>query len=76
MCAAHTQSNWYWRDFLQIMQSRENHRKGLKDKYGRLIDFLSHISKLSYFNLLNLADLLMHLWYPVPFFDVATLGVR
>jgi len=32
----------------------------LKDNYGRLIDFLSQISKLSYFNLLDLADFLMH----------------
>jgi len=27
-----------------------------------LIDFLSQISKLSYFNLFDLADFLMHAW--------------
>jgi len=32
----------------------------LKDNYGRLIDFLSQIKKLSCFNLLDLADFLMH----------------
>jgi len=30
------------------------------DNYGRLIDFLSQISKMPYFSLLNLADFLMH----------------
>ena len=30
------------------------------DNYGCLIDFLSQISKLSYFNLLDLADFVMH----------------
>jgi len=40
--------------------SRENHKKGLKDNYGRLIDFLSQISKLFYFNLLDLVDFLIH----------------
>jgi len=54
----------------------ENHKKGLKDNYWRLVDFLSQISKLSYFNLLDLPDFLMHLWFPVSYFDVATLGVR
>jgi len=34
----------------------------LKDNCGRLIDFLSQISKLSYFNLFDLADFLMHAW--------------
>jgi len=48
----------------------------LKDDYGHLIDFLCQISKLSYFNLLDLADFLMHHYFPVSFFDVATLGVR
>ena len=42
------------------MRSRENHKKGLKGNYGRLIDFLSQISKLSYFNLLDLVDFSMH----------------
>jgi len=28
------------------VRSRENHKKGLKDDYGRLNDFLSQISKL------------------------------
>jgi len=31
-----------------------------ENNYGCLIDFLSQISKLSYFNLLDLADFLMH----------------
>ena len=46
-------------DFFQIMRSTENHKKGLKDNYEHLIDFLSHISKLSYLNLLDLADFFM-----------------
>jgi len=28
--------------------------------YGRLINFLSQISKLSYFNVLDVADFMMH----------------
>jgi len=31
-----------------------------EDNYGRLIDFLSPSSKLSYFNVLDLADFMMH----------------
>jgi len=31
-----------------------------EDNYGCLIDFLSQISKLSYFDLLDLADFIMH----------------
>ena len=31
-----------------------------EDDYGRLADFLSQISKLSYFNVLDLADFMMH----------------
>jgi len=31
-----------------------------EDDYGRLIHFLSQISKLSYFNVLDLADFMMH----------------
>jgi len=31
-----------------------------EDNYGRLIDFLSQISKLSYFNVLDLADFMMY----------------
>jgi len=46
------------------------------ENYGSLIDFLSQISKLFYFNLLDLADFLMHHQFPVSFFEVATLGVR
>jgi len=42
------------------MQSEENIKKGLKNYYGHLIDFLSQITKLSHFNLLGLADFLMH----------------
>jgi len=38
----------------------------LKDNHGRIIDFLSQISKRSYFNLLDLADFLMH-HYSFPF---------
>jgi len=38
---------------------KENH-KGLKENYGRLTDLLSKISKLSYINLLDFADFLMH----------------
>ena len=34
----------------------ENHKKWSKDNYGRLINLLTQISKLSYFNLLDLAD--------------------
>jgi len=48
----------------------------LKENYGFLTDFLSQISKLSYCNLLGLADFLVHHYFPVSFFDVATLGVR
>jgi len=32
----------------------------LEDDYGRLIDFLSQISKLSCFNVLDLPDFTMH----------------
>jgi len=38
------------------MRSRQNHKKGLKGNYGRLIDFMSQRSELSCFNLLGLAD--------------------
>jgi len=31
-----------------------------ENNYGRLIDFLSQISKLSNFNMLDLADFMMH----------------
>jgi len=31
-----------------------------ENNFGCLIDFLSQISKLSYFNLLDLADFMMH----------------
>jgi len=34
--------------------------QSVKDNYGRLIDFLSKISKLSYFYLLDVADFLMY----------------
>jgi len=37
---------------------------------------LSKSSKLSFFNLLGLADFLMHHSFPFRFYDVATLGVR
>jgi len=62
--------------FFQIVRSRENHKWDLKDMYGRLIDFQGQISKLSYFNLLDLSDFLMHHLFPVTFFNVAILGVR
>jgi len=58
------------------VRSRENHKNELKNNYGRLIDFLSQISKLSYVYLLHLADFLMHHWFPVFIFDVTTVGVR
>jgi len=35
-----------------------------KDNYKRLIDFLSQISKLSNFNVLDLADIMRHHWFP------------
>jgi len=38
------------------------------DSYGRLIDFLSQISKLYYFYVLDLADFIMHHWFPISFF--------
>jgi len=25
-CAAHAQSNWWWRDLFQIIRSKENHK--------------------------------------------------
>jgi len=31
-----------------------------EDNFERLVDFLSQISKLSYFNVLDLADFMMH----------------
>jgi len=43
----------------------EINREGLKDNYGRLIDFLSQISRLCCFDLLDLADYLMHHLFPV-----------
>ena len=39
-----------------------------EDNYGRIIDFLSQISKLSFFNVLDLADFMMQHWFPVSFF--------
>jgi len=38
-----------------------------EDNYERLIDFLSQISKLYFFNVLDLADFMMHHWLPVSF---------
>ena len=38
-----------------------------EDNYERLIDFLSQISKLFNFNVLDLADFMMHHWFPVCF---------
>jgi len=51
-------------------------QKGLKYNHERLIDFLSKVSELSYFKLLDLTDVSMHHYFSVSFFDVATLGVR
>jgi len=48
----------------------------LEYNYGNLIDFLSKISNLSHFTLLHLADVLMHHYFPVAFFDVATVDLR
>jgi len=67
MCAAHTQLNWWWRDFFQIKLSRENYKKALKNTYSRLIDFLRKISKLSYFNLLGVADFWCIISFPFRF---------
>jgi len=39
-----------------------------EDNYERLIDFLSQISKLFYFNVLDLAEFMMHHLLPVSFF--------
>jgi len=39
-----------------------------EDNYGHLINFLSQVSKLTYFNVLGLADFMMHHWFPVSFF--------
>ena len=40
--------------------------------YERLIDFLCQISKLSTFDMLDLADFMMHHWFPVSFFCANT----
>jgi len=53
------------------VRSIENHRKGLKDNYGRLIEYLSQMPKISYLNLLDLADFFdASLVYRFVFFDV------
>jgi len=39
-----------------------------EDNYERLIDFLSQISKLFNFNVLDLADFMLHHWFPICFF--------
>jgi len=44
-----------------------------EDNYEGLIDFLSQISKLFNFNVLDLADFMMHHWFPVCFFVVIQL---
>jgi len=45
-----------------------------EDNYERLIHFLSHISKLSNFNVLDLVDFMMHHWLPVSFFCADTVA--
>ena len=45
-----------------------------EDNYERLIDFLSQISKLFNFNVLDLADFMMHHWCPVCFFCAKTVA--
>jgi len=45
-----------------------------EDNYGRLIDFLSQISKLSNFNMLDLAGFKMHFLFPVSFFCANTVA--
>ena len=45
-----------------------------EDNYERLIDFLSQISKLFNFNVLDLADFMMHHWIPVCFFCANTVA--
>jgi len=72
---AHTQSKWSC-DFFQVVWSWENHKKAWKIVMDVLVDFLSHISKPPHFKLVGLADFVMHYYFPVSFFDVATLGVR
>jgi len=44
-----------------------------KNNYGYLIDFLSQISKLSYFNVLDLTDCIMHHQFTVLFFALIYL---
>ena len=44
-----------------------------EDNYERLINFLCQISKLSNFNVLDLADFMMHHWFPVLFFVLIEL---
>jgi len=39
-----------------------------EDNYGPLIDFLSQIAKLFYFNVIGLADFKMYNWFPISFF--------
>jgi len=41
--------------------NHKKNKKGLNDIYGRLIDLQRQISKLFYFNLLDLSNFLMHL---------------
>jgi len=45
-----------------------------EDNYERLIDFLSQISKLSNFNMLDLADFMMHHLFPVSSFCANTVA--
>jgi len=50
-------------------QGKSQKRVELKDNYGRFY-FLSQILQLSYLNVLDLANLLMHHQFPISFFDV------
>ena len=45
-----------------------------EDNYERLIDFLSQTSKLYNFSVLDLADCMMHHWFPVSFFCANTVA--
>jgi len=56
-CAAHIDSDL---TFSRSCDQGEITKKGFKEYYRCLIDFLSQISKLFYFSLLDLADFLMH----------------
>jgi len=73
--AAYTQLNWWWRDFAQIKLSKENHKQGLTNNYGRLIGFEPNF-KTVLFQLVWFSWLFDASFVSRFVFDVATLGVR